>query len=151
MSTASEPTAGHRSPWLRYLLLAGGGLAVVLIASAEPIAFVVLAVASLLPASLAARKGRDALGWWIGGVIAWLPALVLVLLARNERRRCPACGAGIEATATACGGCGTDVTADAAAWRARPPERLLGFRALALVAAALLAFLLLLAFAAELR
>jgi hypothetical protein len=40
----------------------------------------VAVVLGLIPAFLARRKGRSFWWWWLGGFVAWLPSLVLVLV-----------------------------------------------------------------------
>lgn len=45
-----------------------------------PVAALGVLILALLPAAIAAARGRSFIGWWIGGVLGVLPALVLALL-----------------------------------------------------------------------
>ena len=135
---------------LRIALYCVGVAVVVVYALESPKVLGVVAVLALLPAFVAYRKGRSVVGWWIAGVVAWLPALVMSFLVRNERRRCPHCAARVAAAATVCPSCGTDITADARAWHDRPPEKLYGIRVVLILLASIVGFMLLLSLLAEL-
>lgn len=78
-------------------------------------------LASLIPAWLAYRAGRDFALWWCYGVLLLIVALphALVLapddarlddrLTRRGHRPCPHCAEPLRATVTACRACGRDV------------------------------------------
>lgn len=67
-----------------------------------------LAVAALLalwPASVAARKGRWQLGWWIFGTLLLVVALPAAYLVSDIRPRCRYCKEPIRSSASVCPHC----------------------------------------------
>jgi hypothetical protein len=73
---------------------------------------VIFAVLGLIPAAVAARKGRSFLRWWIFGTFFWLVALVASLVVPTNRsgsKQCPACRSWIDQDATRCAHCTAEV------------------------------------------
>jgi hypothetical protein len=54
------------------------------------LALAVAAALGLIPASIARRKGRSFVAWWIFGAITWIIAMVAVLLVSDRRDAAPA-------------------------------------------------------------
>ncbi len=80
---------------------------------------VILLVAAVIPASIASRKGRNFVGWYIYGVLLWIVALIHSLLLRpnpklieekdlkrGELKKCPNCAELVKSDARVCRYCG---------------------------------------------
>jgi hypothetical protein len=88
-----------------------------------PLSFVIIssAVVGILPAVIAANKGRNLFLWWLYGSVFFLIALVHALLispdakTQDEQlwisglRKCPFCAEFIRTEAIVCKHCGRDV------------------------------------------
>lgn len=75
-----------------------------------------LLVLGLLPAVVAASKGRSFLGWWLYGFLIWPVALVHAIVASRVgmpagRIACPMCHEPIVPTAHVCAHCRSDLDA----------------------------------------
>jgi hypothetical protein len=66
----------------------------------------VLLIIAVLPAWIAARKGRGFWTWYVFGLLLWIVAVPAALLAGDARRRCPYCAEHVQQQAIACGHCG---------------------------------------------
>ena len=79
-------------------------------------------VIGLLPATIAYRKGRSFILWWLFGAILFIVALPLALLSQKDREaldrratahgdmmKCPLCAEVIRSEARVCKHCGRDV------------------------------------------
>jgi hypothetical protein len=76
-----------------------------------------LLILGLIPASIAHRKGRSFLLWWLYGsvllLLAWPHAVFLMEEPKNVRiGECPDCGSEIEGEMEVCPECGFDLPSD---------------------------------------
>jgi hypothetical protein len=102
--------------------------------------FILVAILiGLIPAAVAASKGRNFMAWWFYGAAMWIVAMPWSLMLKPDRRaiearelsggdtrKCPHCAEIIKAEAKVCRFCGRDVepiasaTAHSAAPRIEP-------------------------------
>lgn len=80
--------------------------------TAALIIFVWAPLLALIPAGIAASKGRNFFGWWIYGWAIWIVALPHALLAGPDgrKRRCPYCAETVRVAATVCPHCRNDIS-----------------------------------------
>jgi hypothetical protein len=85
--------------------------------------FIVVAILiGLIPAAVAASKGRSFMAWWFYGAALWIVAMPWSLMLKPDRkaiearelssgdtRKCPHCAEIIKAEAKVCRFCGRDV------------------------------------------
>lgn len=72
------------------------------------------ALIGLIPAVIAAKKGRNFIGWWVYGTLLFIVAIIHSILidridAPGTTRECPYCAETIKAKATVCRFCGREV------------------------------------------
>lgn len=75
---------------------------------------IILVPLGLIPAAIAARKGRSFVGWWIFGTFFWLIALVASLVvppSRDGQKQCPDCRSWIDREATRYPHCTAEIPA----------------------------------------
>jgi hypothetical protein len=80
------------------------------------IILIVGALLGVIPAIIAAKKGRNFFGWWLFGAalfIVALPVAILINPSTEGEKQCPACLNWVARAATKCGHCGTDFTVGA--------------------------------------
>lgn len=83
---------------------------------------VIAVVIGLLPAAIAANKGRNFLLWWLYGAALWIVAMPHALMLKEdqvslerkaleggENRKCPHCAEVIKREAKVCRFCGRDI------------------------------------------
>jgi RNA polymerase subunit RPABC4/transcription elongation factor Spt4 len=74
---------------------------------------IIAALLGVIPAVIAAKKGRNFFGWWLFGAALFIVALpVAILISPNPqtRKKCPACALWIAKEATKCQYCGTELS-----------------------------------------
>ena len=71
---------------------------------------IALAVLGLVPAMIAAKKGRSFVGWWLFGFVLFVIALPAAWLVESlqGRKKCPGCTELISRDAAKCPFCGRD-------------------------------------------
>lgn len=74
------------------------------------------AALGLIPATIAANKGRSFIGWWIYGILLFIIALIHSILIKAAdipvgARQCPWCAEPIKNEAIICKHCGRDAPA----------------------------------------
>jgi hypothetical protein len=65
----------------------------------------ILALLALIPAKIAANKGRSFWLWYGFGIAFWIIALIAALVAKDARPRCPYCAEPVRAEASVCPHC----------------------------------------------
>ncbi len=71
--------------------------------------FLFLLVIALIPASIAQKKGRSFILWYIFGVCLWFVAVVAALVVSDKNNRCKECLSVIDERAKTCPNCRTKV------------------------------------------
>jgi hypothetical protein len=72
----------------------------------------IVAFLGVIPAIIAAKKGRNFFGWWLFGAalfIVALPVAILINPSTAAEKQCPACLNWVARAATKCRYCGTDL------------------------------------------
>jgi predicted RNA-binding Zn-ribbon protein involved in translation (DUF1610 family) len=81
------------------------------------IILIVGALLGVIPAIIAAKKGRNFFGWWLFGAalfIVALPVAILINPSTAGEKQCPACLNWVARAATKCRHCGTDFRSSSA-------------------------------------
>jgi len=68
-----------------------------------------LMLLALIPAKIAADKGRSFLEWYLFGIIFFIAALPAAVLARDERAVCPLCRETVKDEAVVCPHCQREI------------------------------------------
>lgn len=78
--------------------------------------FILAVLLGLIPAFIASKKGRNFFLWWFYGVMLFIVALPMAILMKPiedadppRMRRCPRCGGQIQADATTCEHCNSEL------------------------------------------
>ena len=76
--------------------------------------FIILAILiGLIPATIAQKKGRSFILWWIYGAAIWIVAFPHSLIMSDNRRKCPFCAESIKNEARVCPHCQRDISTNA--------------------------------------
>ena len=69
----------------------------------------VLAVLALIPALIAHRKGHSFAGFYVFGLILWIVALPVAIMAKDGRPHCPECAEVVKPEARVCPHCHSNI------------------------------------------